>query len=302
MAAASFMSRFLNTTRTAIKFKDLVAYGIAHRAEITTHAISLIELLTDVFLDPACQAQFNNAIAILKELQNMPSVGLVKLFNRRGEGLDTLLESKPDPVDFEFFARIIPSFISWIRVQIKQHGTDGPAMLSALTITANLAQRHLSVIIGHYDAFVALLKGHKIDSNILGEAMAAARKMKASVEERVDHLRRRLEKTTFDAYGPQCLIESENLVDDGPVLVPTPTPKDMKSLIARLNSRDYGIDVEQNWDTIGETTDNEKDPKTSESSSSSSSSSVESASSREQVIDTSTPEPERKRPRRNSRK
>lgn len=246
MAAASFLSRFLNTTRTALKFKDLVAYGIAHRAEITSHAISLIELLMDVYMDSSCQEQFRNAINILTELQAMPATSLVKLFNKRGFGLEDLLESKPEPVDFDFFSRVIPSFVSWIRVQVKSHAEIGPAMLSALTITANATQRHLSVIIGHYDAFVALLHGHKIESPIIHEAMDAAKKMKIAVEERLTHLRRRMDKATFSAYGPQAMITEVGSVDEdeGPVLIPTPTPNDMKELITRLNSGHFSTPLD----------------------------------------------------------
>lgn len=312
MAAASFMSRFLNTTRTALKFKDLVAYGIAHRAEITTHAISLIELLMDVYKDPSCQEQFQNAINILNELQTMPATGLIKLFNKRGLGLDTLLESKPQPVDFEFFARVIPSFVSWIRVQVKTHGDIGPAMLSALTITANAAQRHLSVIIGHYDAFVALLNGHKIDSPLLVEGMTAAKRMKASVEERLAHLRRRMDKALYTAYGPQALAQEldDNDPDGGAVIIPTPTPNDMKELISRLNAGQLGIPMGDLTDDSGSSgdsdeideldllatrmgakrTSSEADIETALSLSSSSSSSSSSA----------TPEPPTKRPRRGS--
>lgn len=307
MAAASFLSRFLNTTRTALKFKDLVAYGIAHRAEITTHAISLIELLMDVYKDSSCQDQFRNAISILTELQSMPATGLVKLFNKRGFGLEDLLESKPEPVDFEFFSRIIPSFVSWIRVQVKSHAEIGPAMLSALTITANATQRHLSVIIGHYDAFVALLHGHKIESPLIHEAMSAAKKMKIAVEERLTHLRRRMDKALYTAYGPQSLITevgSSTDSDDGAVLIPTPTPNDMKELISRLNSGHFSMPLDD-IDECGSSGDSDEVDEldllatqmgakrtSTEAQMNSSSSSSSSSSS------TGTPEPATKRPRR----
>lgn len=290
------MSRFLNTTRTAIKYKDLVAYGIAHRAEIVTHAIGLIELMADVFMDPSCQAQFKNAVSILTEIKDMPATRLIKLFNKKGDGLESLLGGKPEPVDFEFFARIVPNFVSWVRVQIKNLGMSGPAMLSALTITSNLTQKHISVIIGHYDAFVALLKGHKLDSPLLSEAMTAAKRMKQNVEERLVHLRRRVDKTTSDAYGPQALISDEHL-DDGPVSIPTPTPNDMKQLISRLNAGDYSLDLGMDADDDADeevlhATATSMGP----SSSSSSSSSIDAPSTREEVADVSTPEPKRKQP------
>ena len=298
MAAASFMSRFLNTTRTAFKFKDIVAYGIKHRAEIVSHATDLLSLLADVYKDPVCQDEFNNARTILHDIGTMSAIDLVKLFNKKGAGLDTLLASKPHPVDFEFFCRIIPSFISWTRVQIKTYGKEGTAMLSALTITANAVQRHLSIIIGHYDAIVSLLHGHRPDSHLISEIFDAARALKFSVEERLVHLRRRLDKTTYDAYGPQA--HDQEIQDDGPVFIPVPSEHDMQEIIEHMNASDFDLPI--GLESSSSSAPVDPDHASDEEDDSPPPSGTKRISRTDVHIDPSTPEPRKKRQARQSSK
>lgn len=231
--ADSFLSRFLNNAKASYKFKDVVVYCLKHRDEISGAAINLLDLLSDVYREPEFKAEFDNARAIINHLRDMNASDVVSRFSKGGKGIAALLNVEHRPVDYALFARIVPELISSTRQELQRIGTQGPCLQSAVIFMANITKRYISIILGHYDAIMSLLKDYKPSSPEISGFIEGIRTIKTIVTDRIIRLDRRIDKVIRQTSGMQ-LQDHQDDQAEGAVFIPIPTREDIESLESEL--------------------------------------------------------------------